>query len=631
MAREIVPYQKQTAMGYNNSVKKKPEVKDEPLSPILHWLKTLENTLRWRQINYDKDWTRAYNMFNGSHWRDKMENDPSSDNVSDRITVNITMSTILNIVPFLLSQKPKFVCKPRKPEKDKVAILQSEILNYEYEQREVHNQVKKSVYDCVIVGHGIIKIGYALEIDKAEKKKDGVIQYESYIKEDSPYAKRICPHYFLIDPQASENNLETAEWCAEILFQSKRNICANTRYDSSVRKKIANGEYELTTKANYFGNLSDASIASGLKSSAQVVDQREDVDDEEPIVLFELWSKRERAYYILSPGIDEPLLKKPWPFDYIDNFPYIKVDYIPIQDDLYGVGIPYTIEDQQFELNRVRTSAFEHRRRFNRKYLALENQISPSEANKLVNGPDGTVVFIKQAGAIYPLEEANLQRDNIEVEGMIKGDVGQMTGNDDLISGRTLPSRTTQGEVNTRTSLFRLKLDDRAESIDKFVLNVGKQLLQHIKNNFRTDRIIGIFGLAGVNWETLTPSDIKEEVDVSMETLAAPKTDPTTERQQRAFVWEKSVQAFPLVQYGLLKIDYNNLYAWMMESFGYKDIGRFFDFSLVVQPPLQQVDGTKNNSINENISLTPTNQTDIMQQAGNNSVMGELNGMFNFG
>jgi hypothetical protein len=79
-------------------------------------------------------------------------------------------------------------------------------------------------------------------------------------------------------------------------------------------------------------------------------------------------------------------------------------------------------------------------------------------------------------------------------------------------------------------------------------------------------------------------------MDVSMESVAAPKVDPMVDRQQRVAIWQQSMQALPLIQAGLLKIDFNQLFAWVMESFGYKDIGRFFDFDLVVQPPLQQVD-----------------------------------------
>jgi hypothetical protein len=560
-------------------------------------------------------------MYNGIHWRDMIETDPSSDQARDRITVNVTMSNVLNIVPFLMSQNPKFICKPRKPEKDKVAALQSEILNYEYEQREMHAQVKRSVYDCVIIGHGIVKVGYALEIDEAAKKSDGAIDYASYIKEDSPFVKRICPLHFLIDPTASENNLETARWCAEIFFKPLQDVCANTRYNPSVITKIKKGFYTPGTKSTVFDNLSDASMESLNAQGFGTVSQA--FPENDLVVCYEVWDKKHRKYYIFADNVPEPLLEKDWPYEYIDNFPYLKVDYIPLQDDLYGVGIPYTIEDQQFELNRVRTSAFEHRRRFNRKYTAVEGQLDTTEANKLVQGEDGTVIFVKAQNAILPIQEANMSQDTLVVEGMIKDDVRQMTGSDALISGGQLPSRTTQGEVQTRTSLFRLKLDDRAEAIDKFVRKVGVQVLQHIKNNYRTERVVALLGLKGVNWETLSSSDIKEEMDVSMESIASPKVDPMVDRQQRMTIWQQAMQSLPLVQAGLIKIDFNQLFAWVMESFGYKDVGRFFDFDLVVQPPLQQIDGQQQQP--QIVQQSPQ-AGDLAQQSGINAIFGQMNG-----
>jgi hypothetical protein len=190
-----------------------------------------------------------------------------------------------------------------------------------------------------------------------------------------------------------------------------------------------------------------------------------------------------------------------------------------------------------------------------------------------------------------PIQDAAMSQDTLIVEQMIKEDIKNATGSDALLSGGNLPSRTTSGEVQTRTNLFRLKLDDRAEAIDNFVLEVGVQVLQHIKNNFRTERVIALLGLKAINWETLSTEDIKEEMDVSMETVAAPKVDPMVDRQQRVAIWQQSMQALPLIQAGLLKIDFNQLFAWVMESFGYKDLGRFFDFDLVVQPPLQETQG----------------------------------------
>ena len=553
------------------------------------WMARLQSTLRWRQNywNGDKNWNRAYDMFRGKHWRDMQEQDPSSDQLRDRITVNVTQSSILNVLPFLMTSHPEFQGKARKPSKTESVKLQTSMLNYEYTQREMHPQVKKSGLDAAICGHGITKTGYNLELDEAISKVEGLINYEDYVKADAPFAKRVSPFFFLIDPEASEANLETARWCAEIFFKTERDILANSNYSSSVRNKIKNGTYPLKYKTHLMGkNYDDPTLNNLTKETDDPA-----LPESRLVMLYEVWDKKYLKYFVFADGVADPLIEKDWPYSYLDGVPYVKVDYITLPDELYGIGIPYQIEDQQFELNRNRTYAFEHRRRFSaRKYEVLKG-VDEGEFTRFMNGEDGVGIRVQQMGSIMPIPDAPMPEDTGIVEAMIRSDVQDMTGLDALLRGQNLPDRTTSGEVSTRTSLFRLKLDDRIEAIDRFVLKVGTQVLQHIKGNYNTERVLEIVGESGVNWETLTFEQIKDEVDIMMETISAPKVDPLLERQQALQIWQISMSSLPLIQAGLLRIDMNALFGWMMEKFGIKDVGRFFADALIIKPPLQEQAG----------------------------------------
>jgi hypothetical protein len=187
------------------------------------------------------------------------------------------------------------------------------------------------------------------------------------------------------------------------------------------------------------------------------------------------------------------------------------------------------------------------------------------------------MVRVQQIGSIKPIEDAPMPPDTQIVEAMIMRDIQSATGKDALLSGQALGDRTTSGEVQTRTSIFRLKLEDRIDTVDKFVLKVGDLVLQHIKGNFKKDRIIRLFGNEGEYWETLTPEMIKDEVDIFMDTISAPKVDPLIERQQAMNIWQITLsQALPLIQAGLIQIDLNKLFGWLMEKMGITDAARFF-------------------------------------------------------
>src|SRR5215813_6907922 len=125
------------------------------------WLSRIDNALRWRQNywNGDRNWNRAYDLFRGKHWRDVQEENPSSDQLRDRITVQETQSAVLDIVSFLMTKHPYFVGTPIRQSKTASVKLQTQKLNYEYTRRDMNSQVKKSIYDVAICGHGICKDG----------------------------------------------------------------------------------------------------------------------------------------------------------------------------------------------------------------------------------------------------------------------------------------------------------------------------------------------------------------------------------------------------------------------------------------------------------------------------------------
>lgn len=582
----IIPKNQQSFSSYKREQElingQEKETKTGDAAYIL-WQNRVEQTLNWRRTNYwngDKNWQNAYRMYKGKHWRESDTDDPSSGNPKDFITVNITGSTIQNIGPFLMNSKASFVLKPRQPESNVSAMIQQSVLNYEWEQRGMQQQVRKAVDDFMIIGHGICKTGFNLELDEAIRKADGDIVYADYIKEEAPFVKRINPHYFVFDPTASENNLDTARWCAEIFFVPIPDILANASYNQKVIKEIREQKYSIQTKISLYGSDSEVTTTEDQYLSTHN-------PDADLGVLYEIWDKKFKKYYVFAKGVVPPLVEKDWPYDYLNGFPYKMITFIPINDEPYGIGLPMMIQDQQYELNRKRTSLFQHTRRFNRKYQVL-NTVSPESKTSLTDGEDGSLVEVDVMGSIEPINDAPLPPDVYQQEAIIKEDVRQLTGADALIQGGNLPSRTTAGEVNARSNIFRAKLDDRINSVDTFIVELARQVLAHIKANYLTDRITRIVGKTGEYWVRYSVQDIQDAVDVTMESIAAPKTDPLLDRQQALQILQISQGLLPLMQQGLLKINLNELFKWVLEKFDIKDAGRFFEDALIPNTPLQE-------------------------------------------
>jgi hypothetical protein len=546
------------------------------------WQNRLRSALRWRQAHWNgvDNWDKAYDLYRGKHWNDADDivvEMVKSDNRRNKITVNLTGSTIQNMLPFLISTKPEFVCHPTKPTDVIGAKLQGAVLNYEYKERKIHSQIKRAALDCVIMGHGILETGYNLELDEAISKADGEIVYADYIKAEAPYAKRVSPYNFLWDYMATEQDLVTSRWCAEIIYMPLRDVLANSNHLKSTVNKIESGVYTVTCRHDILN----------LDRSYTNEERTEYNEEDELAVLYKVFDKKYKKYYLFADGVLPPLVEKEWPYPYLDGFPYRMVDFIPIPDCPFPMGLALAVEDQQHELNAVRTRMFRHGRRFNRKYEVVANQIEPDEVNKLLDGEDGTHIFVKALNTVLPINDASMSTDHQIIEARIQDDFQKLSGQDSLIQGGALPSRTTAGEVNARGNLFRMKLDDRVESMDNFVLGVGEDILAHIKSNMLTNQIIRIAGPEGKYWVSYSVDDIQDPVDMTMESVAAPKSDPQLMRQQALQLMQILVPQAQLFQQLGVQLNWTEFFKWMFENLDVKDAGRFFAPALVPNQPLQ--------------------------------------------
>lgn len=549
------------------------------------WTDKVNRALNFRKRHWNGEdaWHRYIDLYRGNHWssRHSDTDDISSDIVRERITVNVTGSTVLNVLPFLIRRKPQFICSPRQPEDVVAAQLQQQILNYVWREFDMQPQARKAILDSIVIGHGIIKTGFNLELDEAIKKvpQNGTIEYADYIKKEEPFIKRVSPFLFIFDPEAAENDLASARWCAEFFIKPIRDVVDNERYSESVRRKIRRGEVEVSTVRSLLKLPNDDDTLTF---------EDDDDSDMDRLVLFELWDKRSGKYYVYAHGCYEPLLESDeWPYPYVEGFPYEMISFIPVIDEPFPMGLPAFIEDQQHELNRVRTREFQHGRRFNRKYTVIEGDVDESEIKKLQTGEDGTVVLVRQHEAIKPIEDANISSDQQLIEQVIKNDIRELTGSDELARGGALPSRTTATEVQTRSKLLGLKLEDRVEQVDTFINKVGRKILQHVKANYILEKVIKIAGPQGSFWMKYSAQDIQAETDIDVESTSAQQVDPMTDRQQAIQIMQILLNAAPILQQSQVPINWGELFKWVLTKFdGMKDVQRFFPLSGQPSQPL---------------------------------------------
>jgi hypothetical protein len=539
-----------------------------------YWTSVIDRALVVRNAHWNgvKQWRRNVDLFKGKHWKYSLDvQDPDSEAPRTRITVNKVGSIILSMLPFLVRKRPKFVLLPTEPEYLVSSVIQSELLNYVWKELVMNRQVRRAVLDMLVIGHGVVKTGFTLELnDITQDEGAKTIEYRDYIRREEPYISRVSPFNFLWDMESCEKDLHSAKWCAEIIGKSLRDVVSNKNYKASVRKGLKDGAIEATPIATIYRDRSD-------ETSAWVSDtDQEDEKWDTPITLIELWDKRSFKHFVFLHGHEEPLIEEDWPYDYLEDFPYKLLPGIPVIDDLYTVGVPKWIEDQQFELNRIRTYKFDHRRRFNRKYIADRNAVDYSDLIELKTGEDGTIVMADSVEAVKAIPDAPYPPDQDRVEADIEQDMRELTGADELLQGGKLPSRTTATEIEARTRAIGFKIEDKVEDVDTFVEQVGRQVLQHLKANYSTQKVIRVSGPKGANWIKFSPADIRAEVEFEMESVSAPRYNPDVLRQQATQVFQMVLQAMPVLQQSGVQLDIAELFKWVIDKFeDLKDTDRF--------------------------------------------------------
>jgi hypothetical protein len=533
------------------------------------WLSRIAMTYRLRaeRKNGSKDWARYYRWYRGQQWADRGDLGPvESDNPRDTATSNKLGSIVNATVPFLVNRDIQFLLDPRRPGDYNSAQIQESMLNYEWGERKMQRQIKMCAKDEAIIGHCVAKVGYVVEVDEARYKKSGVINYKDYIRRDAPFLERVNPLLFIVDLAAPDHTLHTSRWACEIFFEPFSDVLSNKNYDRSVLAEISIGDLAPAVYSGFHG--------IGEKDPTSVKALRMALPEDKLVCMFEIWDKKFRQRMIYADGIATPLLAEPWPYPYLDNFPYIMSNYIDVPNDFYGVGIMAGNEDQQVQLNLIRSAQFAHINANTPRYKILDGSMTPAEVDKFTDGGPNTIV----RGNIEPIQMASLIPDFQIAEAAINRDIIDGTGADDLVQGQKIGDRTTAGEIGTRARITGLKYDMIVGNFEEFVEDGATQVLQHLKANRTIPDVVQIVGPEGLDWREYTPEEIQADVDVTVETFSAPKDDPKVELQQAMQVMELCVRALPILQQSGAPetINFPNLLGFVLKRFKEPDIDQFF-------------------------------------------------------
>ncbi len=148
----------------------------------------------------------------------------------------------------------------------------------------------------------------------------------------------------------------------------------------------------------------------------------------------------------------------------------------------YPIPVAFSWVSPQNEINDARQQLKNHRKRFNRKFQALEGMIDDLEVDKFENGPDGAVIKVKQRDALTAIETASLGQESDKSVLIAKDDFNVVSGTSTEMRGVADRMTATQSKFIEGHSNRRESKED--SSVSKWICRIGREVLLIAREQF---------------------------------------------------------------------------------------------------------------------------------------------------
>lgn len=543
-------------------------------SEVNRWL-TLIHLSQEERKEKQPGWEDYYKYFRGIQW------DVNKEQTKDIITVNLVYSHLKVIVPSIYAKNPKIYFEANKASSVDKARLTEFILNRDIQATNLKYTNKDILQDVILYGTGWSKTTYELydvsdTIDMSTRQEnEGVEAFYNLTGAGITEELRV--------PKSGPRILRCSPY--DINFAVGATDPGDPGFIShKVRKRlytIKNDTYYKNTK-----DLQPTVVASDTARKKYMDTWNSEVDEYLAMVdMYEIWNPETGRFFTLAEGHDKPLRdeeENPYPYDH----PFDRLIFTRLEGQMWGFSEIDPWIPQLDELNKNRSQLNIHTKRYNRKYVAVQNAfVDEEDKSRLESGEDGVVVFVRGDNvnnAITTLQDAPMPADVYRYGGIIEGDLNKIAGipsyrrTDDKIGADTAT------EATIIESASKARDADRIDNIAEFVLNQMEKVRQArarytpgMQTLEMTDDL-----MATKKWEDWSKEDIDIHSEMRIEYGGTLPINQTTRRNDALMLYDRAM-ANPTVNQ---QSAFNNL----LEAFDVRDQTKWFLPQAIVQMQMMQ-------------------------------------------
>ncbi len=230
-----------------------------------------------------------------------------------------------------------------------------------------------------------------------------------------------------------------------------------------------------------------------------------------------------------------------------------------ITEGFYPIPPVFHWISPQDEINEIREAMRNHRRRFTRKYMAVEGMVEDEEMQKFEDGPDGTVFKVKRLDAIKPVDNAAMGQENRDTLVTSADDLNRISAVSTESRGTSDRTTATQATIINNRSTGRENAE--VERVARWVARMGRETLLIIRDKFTlgiwanltSDPGEQLFGTVNENktaYTWVTSEDLNDGYDFRIQVdVTSLSSVSQQEEKQKYFEFLAALTQFPAIAF----------------------------------------------------------------------------------
>ena len=310
----------------------------------------------------------------------------------DEATFNICHTTVQAILNSILRGNSFIYVDPDSPEAVDSYQLVEKVINDKWKKLKVKYQVELSVIDYAALGLGVSYTDWDFQKDEDGK-----------IVKDEPFVLHIPFEDFLIDPEATTEEIYEAKYMIRKFIKPIKELKKDSRYKHT------------------------KNIKGDVKLSGDIYKSKD--DSVERTTLYQIWIPDDSASYVMRADSDDILREVENKFG--REYPFVLMQNYKMPGELFPFGEIKVLYEPQKILNRIFSLILTHARRVSTRQYTANQGISDTEIRKLKDAKDGEVLKIegnaKASDVISLIQDASLSADVYRAYELINNAIVQLT------------------------------------------------------------------------------------------------------------------------------------------------------------------------------------------------------------